>query len=342
MPKLYDNTRLAAAKTCLRLFYFRHRRHWRREGTAIPLVFGSAWHEAMDQVWLHLNAGKPDDEVAQLALIAFDKKWTENGFPGFADWTLDDTARYSPRTPGIAAEMILQYIKHRGDFIRNVEILAIEAPFAVPLTTDTSPSAPLAIGRTDKVIGLSRPLLGLRAGVWGIEHKTTAWYKKDGGFRSEWTESFSPNSQVDGYNHQLNMNYENARGILVDGALVHKTVHDKFKFIPCDRLLEQLDAWLNETLYYIQQIEENDTNLKTEVESNLFLKEGEKSKFLRAFPKNTESCAGKYMQVCAYRDICRFNPNPELLVEPPLGYIEEKWSPFDVLQLEKIGIKPEE
>ncbi len=337
MPKLYDNTRLSAAKTCLRLFYFRHRRHWRPDGTGIKLVFGSSWHAGQDQIWPHLNRGASEEETLKLAILAFDEKWTEGGFPGISEWSLADSERYSPHTPGVAAEMLLNYIKHRGAFIRDIELLAVEMPFAVPLTLDQGPSAPLAIGRTDKVIRLTRPTLGLRAGVWGIEHKTTAWYKKDGGFRSEWMESFSPNSQIDGYVHQLNMNYENARGILVDGALVHKTVHDKFKFIPCDRLLEQLDAWLNETLYYIKQIEEQDNALSLQRMKGI----SEKVPFLQAFPKNTESCAGKYMQVCAYRDLCRFNPNPEKLVEPPMGYIEEEWSPFDVLKLEKIGIKPE-
>jgi len=333
MAKLYDNTRLAAAKTCLRLFYFRHRRHWRKDGTGIPLVFGGAWHAAMDVVWLHLNQGESEEKTLTLAMIAFDEHWQSEGLRGMRDWTLADTEAYSPRTPGVAAEMLHCYIIARGDFIRNIELIAVEAPFAVPLTT--APNSPLAIGRTDKVVGLKRPLLGLRAGIWGIEHKTTAWYKKDGGFRNEWLESFSPNSQIDGYTHQLNMNYEDARGILVDGALVHKTVHDKFKFIPCDRLLEQLDSWLNETLYYIDQIEEQDAKLAVEQNPS------QQEKFLRAFPKNTESCAGKYMQVCQYRDICRFNPNPEILPEPPMGYIEEKWEPFDVLNLQEIGIKPE-
>jgi len=334
MPKLYDNTRLSCAKTCLRKYYLRHRRHWTPgPGTAIALAFGSAWHSGQDQIWQQLNAGRSDDETLTLAVLAFDEKWQEEGFPGIDEFSLEDAAKYSPRTPGIAAEMFHNYIKHRGDFIRNVELLAVEMPFAVPLTTDTGPEAPMSIGRTDKVVGLKTPMLGLREGVWGIEHKTTAWYQKEGGFRSMWIDSFSPNSQIDGYVHQLNMNYENARGILVDGALVHKTVHDKFKFIPCDRILEQLDAYLNETMYYIQQIEEQDELLDLESSEN---------QFLRAFPKNTESCMGKYMRACEYRDVCRFNPNPEKLTEPPDGYIESKWEPFNVLHLDKLGIAPEE
>ena len=148
-----------------------------------------------------------------------------------------------------------------------------------------------------------------------------------------WIDSFSPNSQVDGYVHQLKMNYEDARGVLVDGALVHKTVHDKFKFIPCERIVEQLDSYLNETLFYIEQIEQQDELLDLESPGN---------QFLRAFPKNTESCMGKYMRACEYRDVCRFNPNPEKMTEPPEGYVESKWEPFNVLHLEKIGVTPEE
>lgn len=330
MPKYYDNTRLSAFKVCPRLFYLRHRRHWRPVGTAPELVFGLSWHAAMDQVWAGLNANVAFDDVLKRALVAFEEEWTKGGFPGFSDWTLEHNERYSPRSPGIAAEMIYNYMQQRKEFIQACELIQVEMPFAAPLTTNND--GPMVIGRQDKVIRFERPYSGLRDGVYGIEHKTTSWYSKATGFRQEYIDSFSPNSQVDGYNHGLHMNFEKVRGVLVDAALVHKTVHDKFRFIPCDRLLEQLDAWLNETLHYIEQIEKEDALLEA----------GSSKTFMEAFPKNTESCAGRYGRACVYRDICRFRPDPSKEVDPPEGFVVEKWEPFEVLKLSKIGLPPEE
>jgi len=60
------------------------------------------------------------------------------------------------------------------------------------------------------------------------------------------------------------------------------------------------------------------------------------------FPKNTEHCFDKY-GACSFIDICRYVPNPNHYSdeEPPAGYIQEKWEPFDVLGLEELGLKPE-
>lgn len=328
--RYFDNTRLSYMKDCERKFYYRHRRHWRPQGTAIALVFGLAWHEAMEVVWPAINRGEPEDSAFQAGMAAFEKRWVEESLPSFAEWDMEHNDKFSPRTPGVAAEMLYNYILRRGNWIRECEILAVEMPFAVPL--EVHDENLFYIGRIDKVVRHRTD------GLLGIEHKTTTAYKKDGGFRRDYLESFSPNSQVDGYIHALKMQHGTlAKGVWVDAALVHKQVHDQFKFIPCERIFAMLNAWGFDTTSVIDRIEYEDHRLEEFQSSD----EVHSAEFMPAFPKNTEMCDTKYGP-CAYKDVCRFIPNPEKLSEPPDGYIEEKWEPFDILNLSQIGLQPEE
>ena len=169
------------------------------------------------------------------------------------------------------------------------------------------------------------------------EHKTTTAYKKNGPFRNEYMDSWSPNSQVDGYLYAGHMLYgQNVKELWVDAALVHKQVHDGFKFIPVNRSISMLDGWLYETRFWIEMIQQETEKLKKLRDSG----DSNNLSFLPAFPKNTGACF--HYAGCPYRDICKMVNNPEHYDEPPMGYKEEHWSPFDVLELEKIGMPAED
>ncbi|KKL54935.1 hypothetical protein LCGC14_2260390, partial [marine sediment metagenome] len=227
----------------------------------------------------------------------------------------------TPRTPGVAAEMIAHYIKQRKDFIKHVTVIEVEAPFAVPLDPDN----PLLwyIGKVDKIVEWE-------GRIWGIEHKTTTSYKKNGPFKATFIDSFSPNSQIDGYLHSLHMNYgDKVKGILIDAALVHKQVHDGFKFIPILRATEQLDAWLWEARNWILRIQLEDHSLEEDEQQDTHMK---------AFPKNTDACQDFFTN-CTYINECKGRSNPLTYVNPPEGMVVKKWEPFDLLNLDKIGMK---
>jgi len=324
--KYYDNTRLKDAKTCLRYFYFRHKRHWRREGIAAPLVFGASWHSAMDVVWANAkDEGLTDIDLAEMAMKEFAAKWKEDGMPPWSEWNPDLDQKYSPRTPGIAMEMITNYIRLRRNFIRRVKVLAIEKPFAVPLYADNPDIA--YVGRRDKDVEED-------GRVYAIEHKTTSLYRKATNFASTFIESFSPNSQIDGYTHAGHMEYgDKMAGVRVDAALVHKLVHDAFKVIPVSRGVNQLEAWLYEARFWIRILQAEEEAL-SEHETNRLVQ------YLPAYPKNTESCI-QYNRLCQYNDICKGWPDPSTHVDPPEGFIVEKWEPFKELELDTIGLPQE-
>lgn len=179
------------------------------------------------------------------------------------------------------------------------------------------------VGRMDKIFK--------KSGLIHIgEHKTSSLYSKASGFRSTFIDSFSPNSQVDGYLHALHMLYgEKASSVWVDAALCHRDVHDIFKFIPVDRQTSQLSAWLYDTRWWIETIEESWARLDEIRDS------GKTEDFMTAFPKNTEACMD-YGRSCPYLHLCKMVPNP-IDIGTPEGYKKEIWSPFDRLELEKLG-----
>ena len=327
--KYFDNTRVSSAKNCLRQYFLRHNLDWVRDGLSPALGFGLSWHDGQDAIWA--MAGNPDisdSNILGAAMQRFNSTWAEQGFPLWEDMTPEEEDRYAPRTPGIAAEMFHNYIAKRRGLIKQYEVVAIEQPFAVPIFPDRDDI--FYIGRFDKVI--REPKSGK---IILIEHKTTTSYKKGGPFRTDYLESWSPNSQIDGYLYAANMLWPGqVKEVWVDAALVHKQIHDGFKFVPINRATEMMDSWLYETRFWINLILAQEEEFYEAQTSML------EQPFMSVFPKNTGACT--HYAGCSFRDICKSISNPALVSEPPLGYKKEHWSPFDVLELDKIGMPPEE
>lgn len=323
--KYYDNTRVSSYRSCPRSFFFRHVKHWEPVRKSAALIFGGAWHEGMDEIWTKLVEQPDIDtiELSKLALKAFMGKWIEEGFPALDEIGPEEEQMIGFRHPMTALEMYIEYIDQRRGYITDprFKLLAVEKPFAVPLDPD-DPTL-FYVGRLDKVFQRGRD-------VYVGEHKTTTAFRKDGGFMSTFLDSFSPNSQIDGYTFAAHIEYGDAvTGVMVDAALVHKNHHDIFRFIPIERQFSQIEGWLWETHYHIDQIEQN---------KEAFKQCDPDASYMPAFPKNTQSCA-MYGR-CPYASVCKMWPNPAGKDTPP-GFHVNKWSPFKTLELEKIGLSEE-
>jgi len=325
----YDNSRVSDWRTCPRYFYFRHQRHWDGTGFNKAAFFGHAWHAAMDVVWQGmLKVGWEDDPtppdedaIIKAAFLAWEADWVENGGTRMTEMSPEDAKALSPHTPAVAMEMLYEYIDKRRAFFTggNLSLVSVEQPFAVPL--DPSDTDTFYVGRLDKVVNYKGQLIC-------IEHKTTSLYKRDGGFKDAFRESFVPNSQVDGYFHAGRfLHGEKFKAIWIDAALVHGNVHDQFEFIPVRRTKEQLESWLWEVRYYISEIRKSKEALSGEMPAN----------YLPAFPKDTGNCF-KFMKACMFIEPCRMWANPQEH-ELPVGLVEREWNPFDVNKLDSIGMK---
>ena len=312
--RLYDNTRLSAYKRCPRFYYYRHVRHWEPTGRRLPLVFGSAWHAAMEVVWAAITppAKPPSKEtVIKAAYAAFLQKWLEEGLPPPDQIDYETEKEFAPRTPAQGLEMIVGYVEHRYKHSMDFELKSVEKAFAVPLDPD-QPDL-FYVGKMDKIVVY-------RGKYLGIEHKTTTAYKKGGPFRGIFVDSFSPNSQVDGYLYALHMLFpDKVGGVWVDAALVHKS-EEGFMFIPVERQLQHLDSWLSDTLTWVRRVE-GDTQQAEEEKAS--------APYLSAFPKNTNSC-WDFMSACPYLGMCKAYSNPK--DKPiPAGFIAKKWDPLEHL-----------
>lgn len=314
--RLYDNTRISDARRCFRFYFFRHVMHWKRSGVSeLALAFGGGWHAAMDVLWPTIADGEKRHYTIEASYSAFVKYWTEAGMPPPEEIDLGLQEQLSPRTPMNALEMLSGYYDKREKTIKELEILEVERPFAVPLHSQ-DPTL-FYVGRIDKV---TKPR---KSRVRGIEHKTTTAMRLDGGKKHKiagnYLESYSPNSQVDGYNYALNMLYPDLDvDVWVDAALVHKVGED-FQFITVERRLEQLDSWLSDTHWWIRQIER---------EMDTMMEESPSDPYMEAYPKNTNSCFD-FNRACPYLDLCKARANPLSYGGPPPGYEHAVWNPLD-------------
>jgi hypothetical protein len=118
--------------------------------------------------------------------------------------------------------------------------------------------------------------------------------------------------------------YPELQDVWVDGALVHKKIHSAFKFIPISHNLPILKGWLADTTSWIIGIER---------ETELFRQNGDLAQGI--FPRNEESCFGKYGQ-CSFLPICSTCNDPSQLEGPPESYKVDKWEPFEELGIEKL------
>lgn len=275
-------------------------------------MFGSAWHKAMEVIWAAISppAIAPSKEVVcKIAYAAFLKEWTDEGMPPPEEIDYEQEKEFSPRTPAQALEMIVAYVDQRYAHRADFELIAVEKPFAVPLNPD-DPNL-FYVGKIDKIVRRRNKVLG-------IEHKTSTAYKKGGPFRGTFVDSFSPNSQVDGYLYALHMMFpDQVGGVWVDAALVHKN-EEGFMFIPVERQLQHLDSWLWEVREWIERVEAD----KIEAGNSRAA-----SPYMKAFPKNTNSC-WDFNSACAYLGMCKAWPNP--IDKPiPAGFTAKRWDPLE-------------
>lgn len=283
-----DNTKLSDAKACLRYYYFRHVRGWVSDSFDAAKIFGGAWHAAMDVLW--------QDHTPDGAYERFLEYWKANG-GSFPIMPIQER-NMAPRTPAIAELMLKAYWRKYEWLIKSSEV--IEAEFLLKF--------PLSGGIT--YVGLIDKVLRERDGICLLEHKTTAWGTQNG-FNRAWLRAFDMSAQVSGYLYGATQHAWPGQPVrlLIDAALVHKTQRD-FTMLAQKRSMEELEEWFLTANLKAREIAGQETD---------------QGIFLRAFPKETDSCI-RFMKLCPYFDICKKVPNPEL-IDMPAKMRGEFWQP---------------
>lgn len=299
----YDNSMLSDAHSCMRYFYFKHVRGWKKEGFDAATAFGSAWHAALDGIWAR--------ESLDQAMDRFIDEWARCGGQPAARLTPMQLASLGARVPGTAKLMLQAYREQNRRLIDTTTVLSVEHAFRVPLTDGVE-----YLGILDKVLDNG-------AEVTVLEHKSTGWSAAYGaGFHPAWLESWQLSSQTDGYLYAARIAFNRTAKLLIDAALVHKTKR-LFQMIPIRRTVEALDEWLWGARSKAVEIEAHKAALPGLQDAA----------WLSAFPKTgaTSGNCIRYQKLCPYFSICKVGGNPEQM-HMPVGFKEERWDPEEAAQ----------
>lgn len=308
----FDNTKLSCYKENPRKYFLRHVLGWspQSERKPLPLVFGESWHNAMDAVW-NANFEDSTNQILERAITNFNQSWQKNGYS--VSSRLDEVSEWGARTPGVANEMLFNYIISREKMIKDGKTIATEQPIGMPIPGMTGV---WYIGRLDKVVEYN--------GVHILEHKTTSMYSIAQNFQPMYVESWGTAAQIKGYQVVGSLFYPDLQDVWVDCALVHKKIHDQFKFIPIAHTTPLLLAWLQNTTEWVRRIQKD---------MDVFMEDGD---LRRAFPLSEEAIYGKYGKD-SFTDVYEAYPDPSKLQEPPPGFVVDRWDPFDTFNLAQIG-----
>ena len=291
---IIDPSKMQAFMACPRKFFYEYVLGWRPEMPNNHLVFGEAWHHAMEHLLLN---GYHDDAVVDAY-----QKFEECYRASFAPETDE---MFEPKTPFNAFLVLQKYAEKYAEDLDYFDVLYTEIAGTVTIGQDR-----MMDFRMDSVI--KDNTTGMHA---SLEHKTGSrlWM---------WAEQWLLSMQVSTYTHVLHCLYpeDEVEGVIMNGCFFIKRKKDPFDFsrVPTTRSRDQMDTWLFNANYWYDQIQR---------EMELLVNSDADSDLLIAFPLNTTNCLN-YGRVCEYHDYCLAWPNPlQKCGEPPLGFKIEHWNP---------------
>lgn len=294
---IIDSSKLTTYMDCPRKFFYEYLLAWRPEGANHNLVFGEAWHAALEVLY---SRGFTD-EAYGLACVAFDTVYRER----FAPET-DDI--YFPKSPANAFEALELYKRVYAADKHRYELLHVEVAGTVPIGTE--PHEKLHF-RMDVVVR-NRDTGMIEA----LEHKTA----DRGG--EIWSAQWPLSMQVGTYTHALYSLFDpkSVYGVRVNGAIFTKKNID-FIRVPCNRTFNQLQNWFSITNWWFRC---------QQADYSCLMRETTDQAVLHSYPLNPQSCT-KFNTKCAYHDYCVAWPNPlkHIADGPPIGFKTEHWNPAD-------------
>jgi len=294
-----DSSKIREFMTCPRKYFFRHVLGWRGEGKNIHLVFGSAWHEAME----HLMITKPDVGYAIKEVpAAFDKFLAIYRAEFDESWDVE----MAPKNPDVAFQALCDYCVHYKQ--DEFKVLHTEVTGSVPVFDGS-------LGKVKLFFKIDTIVEGPE-GVSSLEHKTTKYNT------ATWADQFKLSTQVGTYTHALRAHYggeDKVYGITINGTIFQKKGIG-FARVPVRMMDPQMLQWWVTVQYWIESILTEYEVLRDEVDG--------KGDVLKAFPMNTEACC--QYTTCQFHPFCMAWPNPlQRCKTPPPGMVEEFWNPLE-------------
>ena len=295
---IVDPSKIKAFQECERSFFFKYVLGWRTESESNHLIFGKAWHVAMEVI--RING--VSRESLDLAFIKFNEIYRKY-FPEATD------LHYAPKHPGNVRVALEEYAKrlwHR-ERIKNLhtEVL-VYAP--------VDESGRYLCGRIDTIDEYSEK------GIVITDFKT-------GSRRSAaWGDQWRTSDQMFFYHHAAHLAYPNQRffGVMVEGAFFYKNPQKDvgsnvaFERVPIRKSDDMVVAWLADLNHHLDMLEWNFEGLS---------KTSPDDKVMSCFPRRPVNCT-RYNRSCPFMSFCQAWANPlKHCSEVPPGFKVEFWDP---------------
>lgn len=304
---IIDSSKINDFIKCPRYYFYSHILGWKPEGVNNHLLFGSAFHLALE----HLMTNGYDDVVG-----AYNKmlgRFRTKISP-------EEDELFEPKTMNNALIVLAKYAKKYYDDLQTFNVLHTEIAGSV------------SIGLNRQVyFRLDSLIKDLKSGrISSIEHKT-------GSSTYLWLDQWMLSIQIGTYTHVLNCLYpgEELDSVIINGVFFFKakgawkdlntTGETKLK-LPYDFIREkirktkdQMEVWLWTVNYFYGEILRHMEKL--EKDENLGVME--------CFPMRHVSCRD-YNRLCEYHNFCTAWPNPlHRCDQVPLGFHQEFWNPME-------------
>lgn len=293
--EITDSTKLTEYMTCPRSYFYKYVLGWDSEEPNIHLVFGSAWHLAMEHLLLNGYG-------AQAILEAYNllEEYYRQYFPP----SMDEV--HAPKIPGNAFNALLGYVEHWKD--DRHETLYTEISGTVGMGTSRVFNTPRQLHfRQDSI-------LRTEVGIKSREHKTGSTLSRV--WRDQWLLSV----QTGVYNHVLHCFFgdteEPIAGVEINGTIFNKT-KTQYERVPVYRSPDNMQNWFWNVNHHMDNLERDFVNLSQCSDNH---------DVMMAFPMNTTACTKFYG--CPYHDFCAAWGNPiQHAMEVPVGLMVNFWDP---------------
>lgn len=295
-----DSTKLKQFMSCPRSYFYQYVLGWRLEtmGESLHLIFGQAWHLAMEHLLKQLGqTGQYDAKAVQEAFRQFESCYRSS-------FSVDTDDANAPKNPANALSALIDYSERFKHDATEFDVEHTEITGKVPIGEDRH--------LVFKIDAVCRDKESQKCFV--LEHKTS------GTLASNWADQWILSIQVGTYIHALYclMPPEQVYGAKVNGTFLRKKGND-FMRVPIKKTPEQMQQWLEDANFWYGEIERQFDELSNATPDD---------PVMLAFPRNTNACID-WGRVCPYHDFCVSWNNPLKRSDVvPGGFTIDHWDPM--------------
>lgn len=288
-----DSTKINQFLDCPRQYFYSYVLGWKSERTNNHLVFGQAWHEAMEHMLLHGYTPESVTDAYEKFLLCYRAE-----FPESTD------EMFKPKTPANALRALLEYALHYQHDFKNFRVLHTEV------------AGHVSIDHRAIAFRMDSICENVDGALFSLEHKT-----KGSTFSRSWTDQWAMSFQAGTYTHVLHC-------LAVDRPVKNVTINGvgfaakgpSFLRVPVARTPVHMQNWLFHARHFLDRMEDEMSQLVEACENM-------DRPILTAFPQNPQACT-KYFG-CEFYDYCSAWGNPLQHAEkPPIGYCLDHWNPL--------------